>query len=167
MVPAVIVPASGYFVGGVLGDAAIKRTPKGRMLVSMAAAIIGAVLMWITLKIPNDQSIFFGIMLAIPALFMPMGSPNIISSMIDIALPEVRSTAFSIQYFIENSGATIAPVLAGYVATKTDLVFAILIISVTARLIAAAFMGLAALKIPEDIKILRDQMAQRSLENSV
>jgi MFS family permease len=164
MVPAVLILASGYFVGGILGDAAFKKTPRGRMLVSMAAALIGAIFLWITLEIPTEQPVFFGIMLAITALFMPMGSPNIVSSMNDIALPEVRSTAFSIQYFIENSGAAIAPVLAGYIATKSNLGFAILIISVTARLIAALFMGWAAIKIPEDIKILRDQMSERSLE---
>ena len=95
---------------------------------------------------------------------MPMGSPNIVSSINDIALPEVRSTAFSIQYFIENSGAAIAPVLAGYIASKTSMGFAILIISVIARMIAALFMGWAALEIPTDIQVLRDQMLQRSLE---
>jgi len=166
MVPAVLILACGYFVGGALGDAAFKRTPRGRMLVSMGAALIGAIFIWITLKIPTEQTLVFGIMLGITALFMPMGSPNIVSSMNDIALPEVRSTAFSLQYFIENSGAAIAPVLAGYIASKSSLGFAILIISVTARLIAAFFMGWAALKIPDDIKILRNQMTERSLEES-
>jgi MFS family permease len=166
MVPAVLALASGYFIGGVLGDAAFKKTPRGRMLVSMAGALIGAVLLWITMSIPIDQPIIFGVSLVITAIFMPLGSPNIVSSINDIALPEVRSTAFSIQYFIENSGAAIAPVLAGYIASKSTMGFAILIISVTARLIAALFMGWAALEIPKDIQILRNQMHQRSLEES-
>jgi MFS family permease len=164
MVPAVLSLAGGYFVGGILGDAAFKRTPRGRMLVSMAGAIIGAILLWITMSIPVDQPLIFGILLVVTALFMPMGSPNIVSSINDIALPEVRSTAFSIQYFIENSGAAIAPVLAGYIASQTTMGFAILIISVIARIIAAIFMGWAALVIPTDIQVLRDQMHQRSLE---
>ncbi len=167
MVPAVLALAGGYFLGGILGDAAFKKTPRGRMLVSMGGALVGAVLLWITMSIPIDRPIIFGILLVITALFMPMGSPNIVSSINDIALPEVRSTAFSIQYFIENSGAAIAPVLAGYIASKSTMGFAILIISVTARLIAALFMGWAALEIPADIKILRDQMHQRSLEETV
>jgi len=167
MVPAVLVLASGYFVGGILGDAAFKKTPRGRMLVSMGGALIGAILIWITLSIPVEKPLLFGLTLAVTALFMPMGSPNIVSSINDIALPEVRSTALSIQYFIENSGAAIAPVLAGYIATKTSLGTAILLISVIARLIAALFMGWAAYQIPEDIQILRYQMKKRSLsENS-
>jgi dipeptide/tripeptide permease len=133
----------------------------------MAGALVGAILLWITMSIPVDQPIVFGASLVITALFMPMGSPNIVSSINDIALPEVRSTAFAIQYFIENSGAAIAPVLAGYIASKSTMGFAILIISVIARLIAAVFMGWAALEIPSDIQVLRDQMQQRSLEKSV
>ena len=35
------------------------------------------------------------------------------------------------------------------------------------RLIAAVFMGWAALKIPDDIKFICDQMAERSLEETV
>lgn len=167
MVPAVLALAGGYFVGGVAGDAAFRKTPRGRMLVSMAGALIGAILLWITMSIPVEQPLIFGILLVITALFMPMGSPNIVSSINDIALPEVRSTAFSIQYFIENSGAAIAPVLAGYIASKTTMGFAILIISVTARLIAAFFMGWAAMAIPSDIQVLRDQMHQRSLEEAL
>jgi MFS family permease len=166
MVPAVLVLASGYFVGGFLGDAAFKRTPKGRMLVSMGGALVGAILIWITLSIPVNKPILFGFILVLTALFMPMGSPNIVSSINDIALPEVRSSAFSIQYFIENSGAAIAPVLAGFIATKTSLGFAILIITVVARIIAAFFMGWAALKIPTDIQSLREQMKLRALEES-
>ena len=63
-----------------------------------------------------------------------------------------------------KGGGAIAPVLAGYIATKTSLGFSILLISVTARLIATVFMGWAGLKIIDDIKFLRVQMPERSLE---
>lgn len=162
MVPAVLVLASGYFVGGFLGDAAFKRTPRGRMLVSMGGSLISAFLIWITLSIPLERTLAFGIMLAVSALFMPLGSPNIVSSINDISLPEVRSTALAVQYFIENSGAAFAPWLAGIIATRTSLGSAILLITVTARLIAAAFMAWAAFHIPEDIQTLRLQMEDRS-----
>jgi MFS family permease len=167
MVPAVLILASGYFAGGLLGDAAFQRTKKGRMLVSMVGALIGAVLIALTMSIPIDQPLFFGIMLAITAFFMPMGSPNITSSINDIALPEVRSTAFSLQYFIENSGAALAPLLAGFIARSTSLGFAILIISVIARMIAALFMGWCAFVIPDDIETLRNQMKLRAEEEAL
>lgn len=166
MVPAVLVLASGYFVGGSLGDMAFKRTKSGRMLVSMIGALLGALLIFITLQIPLEQQLFFGVMMALTALVMPLGSPNIVSSINDIALPEVRSTAFSIQYFIENSGAAAAPLLAGLIAEKASLGFAILIITVVARVMAAVFMGWAAYTIPDDIETLRKQMALRAAQET-
>ena len=133
----------------------------------MAGAIIGAILIWITLSIPIDKPLMFGLLMSITALFMPLGSPNIVSSINDIALPEVRSTALSIQYFIENSGAAIAPWLAGLIAIRSSLGFAILMITVIARLIAALFMGMAAIQIPEDIRQLREQMQLRANEEAI
>ena len=44
---------------------------------------------------------------------MPWASPNVISTVYDITLPEVRSTAVSIQYFIESLGAAFAPAIVG------------------------------------------------------
>lgn len=166
MVPAVLVLASGYFVGGSVGDLVFKRTKRGRMLVSMAGALIGAGLIALTMSIPIDQPVFFGIMMSLTALFMPIGSPNITSSINDIALPEVRSTAFALQYFIENSGAALAPLLAGWIAQSTSLGFAILIITVIARVIAALFMGWAAYTIPQDIDDLRSKMQHRAQRES-
>jgi len=46
----------------------------------------------------------FSIMLIVTALFIPFASPNVIATVYDITLPEVRSTALSIQYFIEMVG---------------------------------------------------------------
>lgn len=166
MVPAVLALSLGYFVGGSLGDWAFKRTRRGRMLVSMGGAIAGAVLIFITLNIPVERTLLFGILLCVTAVTMPTGSPNITSSINDIALPEIRSSAFSIQYFIENSGAALAPLLAGIIAEHTSLGFAIIIISVVARLLAAGFMGGAAYVIPADIQSLRNQMEKRAREVS-
>jgi len=45
-----------------------------------------------------------------------------------IVLPEVRSTALSIQYLVQNSGAALAPFLAGLLAVKTSLGQAIIIV---------------------------------------
>lgn len=109
MAPAVLVLDSGYFVGGALGDFAIKRSPRGRVLVSLVGVIMGAVFLTITMNVPIDNQVFFIIMLMFTALFIPFASPNLISTVYDITLAEVRSTALDIQYFIENAGAALAP----------------------------------------------------------
>ena len=63
----------------------------------------------------------FLVMLALTALFIPFASPNVISTVYDITLPEVRSTALSIQSFIESAGAALSPLIAGLIADRSSL----------------------------------------------
>ncbi len=165
MAPAILVLSSGYFIGGGLGDAMFKRTPRGRLLVSMLAVLLGAVLILFTLNVPIDDTGLFFTLLLMTALFIPFASPNVLSSVYDITLPEVRSTALSVQYLIENGGAALAPLLAGYIADQTgSLGTAILATSVSAWLLGSIFLAAAAYFAPRDIGALRDQLQVRALK---
>ena len=104
MGPAVLVLAGGYFVGGVVGDALFKRTPRGRMLTALIGVLSGAILLNLTLRVPVANQSLFLVMMMATALFIPFASPNVVSTIYDITLPEVRSSALSIQYLIESSG---------------------------------------------------------------
>lgn len=167
MAPAILVLAAGYFVGGATGDFLFKRTPRGRVLVSMAAVLIGAILLYFTLRVPMENQSLFLVMLMATALFIPFASPNVISTVYDITLPEVRSTALAIQYFIENAGAALAPLMAGFIARDTSLGQAILVICITAWILGSIFLAFTAYFVPEDIRTLRQQMRDRAkLEQS-
>ncbi len=159
---AVMVLASGYFIGGLAGDFFFKRTPRGRLLVSMAAVLLGAVLLSATMAVPKGNQTLFLVLLSATALFIPFASPNVVSTVYDITLPEVRSTALSIQYFIENGGAALAPLLAGIIAVRSSLHVAILVICVVAWLLGSVILGFAAYLVPRDIQTLREQMRQRA-----
>ena len=168
MAPAVLVLSLGYFVGGSLGDWAFRRTPRGRLLVSTAGVLIGAIFLTLTMSIPEAMPGPFLALLLLAALFVPFASPNVVSSVYDITLPEMRSTALSIQSFIEEGGAAMAPFLAGLLADRSSLHDAILAICVTAWLIGSVFISLAARAIPRDIDVLRGQMRERAdLERGV
>lgn len=162
MAPAILVLAGGYFVGGAVGDYFFHRTPRGRLLVSMVGVITGALLFSITLNIPPGEQTLFLVMMIITALFIPFASPNVISTVYDITLPEVRSTALAIQYFIENGGAALAPLIAGIIASATSLHIAILSISVSAWVLGAILLAIAAYLVPADIDTLRDQLRERA-----
>ena len=101
-------------------------------------------------------------MMLISALFIPFSSPNVISTVYDVTLPEVRSTALAIQYFIENGGAALAPLIAGFIARSYSLHVAILTICVSAWFITAILLAFTAYLIPRDIQTLRDQMEERA-----
>ncbi len=164
MAPAILVLAAGYFVGGLLGDTLFKRTNRGRVIVALVGVLVGAILLNLTLRIPMVNQGLFMIMLLITALFIPFASPNVISTVYDITLPEVRSSALAIQYFIESAGAAAAPLLAGFIARDSSLGNAILIICTTAWLLGTVFLFFTAYLVPRDIAVLRGQMRARALE---
>lgn len=162
MVAAVLVLAVGYPVGGALGDYAFRRTPRGRAIVAGVAVLMGALLLTITLNIPLLDRGLFMVMLAITALFIPMAAPNVVSIVHDVTVPEVRSSALSIQYLIESSGAALAPFLAGLIADQSNLKTAFLVICVTAWILCGIFYLLVALVVPADVAALRKQMRERA-----
>lgn len=79
-----------------------------------------------------------------------------------MTLPEVRSTAISIQYLIESAGAALAPFLAGYIADRSSLGTAILGINTTAWLICGAIYLAVVFLAPRDIATLRHEMQERA-----
>jgi MFS family permease len=162
MVVAILVLAAGYPFGGALGDYFFKRTPRGRALVAMVGVLIGAVLLYVTLNIPNNNQLLFGILLAATALFIPIAAPNVISIVYDITLPEVRSSALAIQYFIESSGAALAPSIAGLIADQTSLKGAFLLICISAWILCGIFFALVAYLVPHDVETLRQQLRERA-----
>jgi len=162
MAPVILVLAGGYFMGGVLGDAAFKRTNKGRIIVSSAGVLLGAIFLFLAIQTPIESQTMFLIFMLLTAIFMPLSSPNVISTVYDVTVPEVRSTAQATEYFIENAGAAFAPLLAGVIADATSLQTAILSICITAWLICFFIYIGALFFIDHDIKTLRAQMAERA-----
>ena len=167
MAPIILVLAGGYFVGGAAGDWLFKRTLKGRVIVSSVGVLLGAIFLFFALNTPIDARSSFFILMILTALFMPFSSPNVISTVQDITAPEVRSTALAIEYFIENSGAALAPLLAGIIADALDLRIAILAICTIAWLLCF-FIYLGALKyIDGDILSLRAELRQRASQEKL
>ena len=162
MAVAVLVLAFGYFAGGAAGDFLFKRTVRGRLIVCMIAVLLGAVLLVPTLYVPLESQGLFLVMLSLTALFIPFASPNVISTVYDVTLPEVRSTALAIQYFIESAGAALAPLMAGLIADRTSLKDAILLICVSTWVLCSIFFAVTAYLVPRDIKALRQTMRERA-----
>jgi MFS transporter, Spinster family, sphingosine-1-phosphate transporter len=162
MAPAVIFLALGYPLGGFLGDWLFKRTKSGRMIISEIGVIGGAVLLWFTMGVPNSNATLFAILLMATALFMPLASPNVLSTMYDISLPEIRSTANSIESFVESFGAASAPLIAGAIADAYSVSTAILWICTIAWGLCFIFFLGAIFLIPKDIDSLHAQLRERA-----
>ncbi len=162
MAPIVIILAIGYLVGGSLGDWLFKKTPKGRIIVSCVGVVMGAIFLYLAIQTPIEGRTQFFIFMSLSALFMPFSSPNVVATVFDVTAPEVRSTAQSVEYFVENSGAALAPTLAGAIALATTKQTAILTVSITAWALCFVFYLGALFFIGPETKALRDLMRQRA-----
>ncbi len=162
MVPAVLIMAAGYPLGGVIGDRLFKKTPKGRVIVGAAGVSLGAVLLYAAIKVPYGDKLAFGILLALASLFIPFASPNVISSFYDVTEPEIRATTNAAQNFIEIGGSFAAPLIAGVIADRTSLENAILIVCVGAWAICFIFFLFAGRFIPKDIAALKAELTGRA-----
>jgi MFS family permease len=162
MAPMVLVLALGYFVGGALGDWLFKRTLNGRIIVSSTGVLLGAIFLFLAIQTPIDNRTQFLVLMLLTAIFMPLSSPNVIATIFDVTTPEVRSTTQAVEYFIENSGAALAPLLAGIVADATNLKTAILWICISAWLLCFVIYLGALFFIPKDIRSLRGEMQRRA-----
>lgn len=167
MAPIVIVLAAGYFVGGALGDWLFKKTPKGRILVSCFGVLMGAIFLLLAMLTPIEARGQFFVLMCLTALFMPFSSPNVVATVFDVTSPEVRSTAQSVEYFIENSGAALAPTLAGAIALASSKQTAILSVCIAAWILCFFFYLGALFFINPEAQALREQMRKRAEEKSL
>ena len=161
MIPAVLMIGAGYFFGGFIGDAAYKRTILGRILVSILSILLGALFLVLTITQPLENVLSFRILLAVTCFFIPLASPNIATSVYDIVIPELRSTATSIQYFLGNIGSAFAPLLAGAISETYSLQTAILVISLSAWAITSIFLAFSTINFKDDWETMHQQLRTR------
>lgn len=162
MAPVILILASGYFVGGALGDYAFKFTNKGRIIVSSIGVLMGALFMYLAITTPIEAKNQFFLFMCLTAIFMPLSSANVIATVYDVTVPEVRSTAQATEYFIENAGAAFAPIITGLIADAYSLQTAILLICTVAWLLCFVFYLGAVFTIDRDSRNLREQMSRRA-----
>lgn len=162
MILAVLVLAAGYPIGGAIGDYLFKRTLRGRLIVSTIGVITGAVLLAITLNIPLENQAFFMISLSLTALFIPFAAANVLSTIYDITLPEVRSTAQAVGSFVESAGSALSPLLVGIIADQSSLKSAFLLICLTTWGMCGLLFIVTSYLAPRDMKTLRQQLQQRA-----
>jgi MFS transporter, Spinster family, sphingosine-1-phosphate transporter len=125
--------------------------------------LLGAIFIYLAMTTPLDRPNQFFIFMCLTAVFMPLSSANVIATVYDVTVPEVRSTAQAIEYFIENSGAVAAPAMTGALIVATqDKTFSILIICIVAWLLCFFFYLGALFTIDHDTQHLRTQMAERA-----
>jgi predicted MFS family arabinose efflux permease len=162
MIVAIVALSAGYYIGGSLGDALFQRFSSGRIVAGTIGVISGAILLYFTMIVPLGQTVPFLILLGFTSIAMSMASPNVIASVFDITVPEVRSSAQAIRKLLEDGGAAAAPFLAGLIAMRYSLHSAIVIICIGAWVICTIVFAVLIHHIPKDIEKLHQIMEERA-----
>jgi MFS family permease len=179
MVPAVLILAAGYPLGGWLGDKLFKHTKRGRAIVATIGIILGAVFMYLALMVPGNELVsFLGthispwpffVLLLLSAIFIPFASPNVISTVYDITVPEIRSTANAVESFIESIGAATSPAITGIVieafmlrGVAKPITTAMLLICLSCWALCFLFFLAAIFLVPRDIAKLHKELERRA-----
>lgn len=110
----------GYFVGGVLSDALLRRGfEKARLIIPFIGIIAGTftVIMLISYPYPHGDSSLTAllpvIMLGVLGMvFVTFAAPNVPAILSEITLPEHRGTVFGLFNITDNIGSAIGPTLA-------------------------------------------------------
>ncbi len=166
MVPAVLVMAAGYPVGGILGDRLFRKTPNGRVFVGAAGVALGAIFLYMAIRVPYADKFPFITLMCIASLFIPFAAPNVLSSFFDVTEPEIRATTNAVQNFIETIGSAAAPLLAGILADKTSVENSILVICIGAWAVCFVFFMFAGIFMPKDMENLKAELRKRAVDKS-
>jgi MFS family permease len=162
MLVAIAALSAGYLLGGNLGDALFRRTPRGRAIVGGLGTLAAAAFLLITMSVPVENTPLFTVLLAFTGVTMSITAPNAMATVPDITLPETRSTAQAVRKLVEDGGAALAPYLAGVIAMRSSLHVAIVAICVSTWLVCAALFGAVAYFVPDDVEALRRTMRLRA-----
>lgn len=162
MAPVILILSGGYFIGGWAGDLLFKRSNKGRIIISSIGVLLGAIFFYSAVTTPVEARTQFFVLFCLAAIFAPLSAANVIATVYDITVPEVRSSAQAVEYFVENTGAAFAPILTGIIADAINLQIAILLIPTVAWLLCFFFYLGALFTIDHDTHTLRNQMAERA-----
>lgn len=162
MAPVILILSGGYFIGGWAGDLLFKRSNKGRIIISSIGVLLGAIFFYSAVSTPVEARTQFFVLFCLAAIFAPLSAANVIATVYDITVPEVRSSAQAVEYFVENTGAAFAPILTGIIADAINLQIAILLIPTVAWLLCFFFYLGALFTIDHDTHTLRNQMAERA-----
>jgi predicted MFS family arabinose efflux permease len=152
---------AGLQVGGALGDFLFQKNTRGRLFAG-ATTVIGGVLLILALLMPKENIFGFTVLAAIGSFFTAFIAPNVGATIADVSLPEVRSTSLAIQSLVETTSTAISPLIAGILATRSNLSTAFILIISGAALCWIPCYLIALFNVSKDIDSTRAELLARS-----
>jgi MFS transporter, Spinster family, sphingosine-1-phosphate transporter len=162
-----IMGAVGSAVAGILGDVAFRRTPRGRIWVSIGGVVMLLAFFTTALRLPNSDFTLFFALQTVGSFFSGFVYPNATTTVNDVAEPEIRSTAHALIGIASTAGSAVAPLVTGILAVGSSLQLAMLRITTTGWFIGLLLLAAVAVLLPKDVHTLREEMKLRASAQNI
>ncbi len=160
--PAILTLGAGYFLGGFIGDLFFGRWKAGRIMVLVIGLVIPAFFFYFSMRSSGSLNTGFVVLMAVMGLFISFTWPNIIASIFDVMLPEIRATAVGFVLLLQAFGLIFSSYLVSFLQTRIELDQAIISVALSGWLISLPIAAALLISIPRGIEKLRRHMAYRS-----
>jgi len=128
----------------------------------VAATIPGSLLLCAALLVPVTHHVAFALLAMTGSFLAGFAAPNIVATISDVSPPEVRSTALAMQSLVETTGAALAPLLTGILASRISLGTAFLVLIAGASMLWTPCYLIALRNVSSDIGQTRAELGARS-----
>jgi MFS family permease len=107
----------GLLLGGLIGDAIMKRRANGRLLVGALAILFSVPLIFFALGRPSGDTIGFSVLMGLGVASMYVYYSTVYSTIQDVIEPSLRGTAMALYFFaMYVLGASLGPVGTGFLS---------------------------------------------------
>jgi MFS family permease len=104
----------GMILGGLLGDAVLRRRRNGRMLVAAAAIACSVPLLYFALEQPAGEWILFSVLFGLGCMMMYVYYATVYSTIQDVIEPSLRATAMALYFCAMYAfGGALGPTVIG------------------------------------------------------
>src|SRR5207248_83790 len=105
-------------LGGISGDAVVKRRANGRLLVGAISVLLGVPLVYFALTQPAGATVGFTVLLFLGWALMYVYYATVYSTIQDVIEPSLRGTAMALYFFaMYVLGASLGPIGMGYLSS--------------------------------------------------
>ena len=94
-----VMGGAGLLIGGVIGDAVVKRRKNGRMLVGATAIMLSVPLVYFALQMPKGGTTAFLILIGTATALLYFYYSTVYSTIQDVTEPASRGTAMAVYFF--------------------------------------------------------------------
>jgi MFS family permease len=161
MVPSLLAMTIGSIMGGLVGDLASRTRKNGRILVCLLSNAFTLIAFMIALQVSPSGGGTFVAMLSAAGIFVATVYPNLAAMVVEVTLPELRSTTIAALMASQLAGSLFSPLAVEALSSQIGLQTALSRLAVSALGLGLAVLMALLFFLPGEIDHVREHLAFR------